>query len=100
MWQDYAIAVVQVLFAIALLPTILDKKHKPAISTSLLNTTGTGVLMAAYLSLELWSSGVVAGIVGAQWLLLAAQRHRLNKETASGPNVPLGKLVSQLLMRD
>ena len=100
MWQDYAIAVVQAIFAVALVPTVRDKKHRPALSTCLLNGAGTAVLVAAYLSLNLWSSGIVAATVGAQWFLLAVQRHRLNKNTSSGPNVPFGKLVDQVLMRD
>lgn len=79
MWQDYAIAVVQVIFAVALIPTIMDKKHKPALSTCLLNGVGMAVLVAAYLSLSLWSSSIVAAVVGAQWVVLGVQRHRLNK---------------------
>ncbi len=100
MWQDYAIAAVQAIFVVALVPTVLDKKHKPALSTCLLNGVGMAVLVVAYLSLTLWSSGIVAVVVGAQWFLLAVQRHRLNKNASSGPNIPLGKLVDQVLMRD
>ena len=100
MWQDYAIAVVQVLFAVALIPTIMDKKHKPALSTCVWNAIGTGVLVSAYTSLGLWSSSIVAAVVGAQWVVLGVQRHRLNKESSGEPNVPFGKLVDQILMRD
>lgn len=100
MWQDYAIAAVQAIFAVALVPTILDKNHKPALSTSLLNGAGMGILVAAYLSLSLWSSGIVAAVVGAQWIFLAVQRHRLDKGAPSVPNVPFGKLIDQILMRD
>ena len=100
MWQDYAIAVVQVLFAVALIPTIMDKKHKPALSTCVWNAIGTGVLVSAYTSLGLWSSSIVAAVVGAQWVVLGVQRHRLNRASYSGPNIPFGKLAEQILMRD
>lgn len=100
MWQDYAIAAVQAIFAVALVPTILDKKHKPALSTCLLNGVGMAVLVAAYLSLNLWSSGIIAAVVGVQWFLLAMQRHLLNKNTSSGPSIPIGKLLDQVFMRD
>lgn len=100
MWQDYAIAVVQIIFVAALVPTIMDKKHKPALSTCVFNAVGTGVLVTAYTSLGLWSSSVVAAAVGAQWVLLGVQRYRLNRDFSSEPTIPFGKLVDQILMRD
>jgi len=81
MWQDYIITVVQVVFLVALLPTLFDTQ-KPATLTSLMNGGGMVIIAAAYFSLGLWWSGTVAALVAAQWLILAKQRSYLEDRKA------------------
>lgn len=78
MWQDYALGVVQAVFAVALIPTLFDRQ-KPALSTSAMNATGMTVITIVYASLQLWLSAGVAAIVGIQWIILCIQRHQQPK---------------------
>lgn len=98
MWQDYAIMVVQVVFALALIPTLLDKNQKPAPWTSIFNTLSMAVLIAAYYSLKLWWSAGIATLVALEWSALGYQRCRLDAQS-NGANIPLRKLWDILLMR-
>ena len=100
MWQDFAISVVQVVFAVALVPTLLDKVHKPAVSTSLLNGFGMMTITIAYISLHLWWSGAVSSIVCVQWWLLATQRYRLDRLAGTLVTIPFGKLMNQIFKRN
>ncbi|MCC7500626.1 hypothetical protein IT396_02390 [Candidatus Nomurabacteria bacterium] len=78
MWQDYALGVVQAMFAVALMPTLLDRQ-KPALSTSAMNAAGMTIITVVYVSLLLWLSAAVAAIVGFQWVILWIQRYNQPK---------------------
>ncbi len=78
MWQDYALGVVQAMFAVALMPTLLDRQ-KPALSTSAMNAAGMTIITVVYVSLLLWLSAAVAAIVGIQWVILWTQRYKQPK---------------------
>lgn len=75
MWQDSIFSIGSLIFAVALIPSILSK-DKPAIMTSF--TTGSVLLVfsMAYFTLGLWVATFINGIVGAMWLYLAWQKYR------------------------
>ncbi len=83
MWEDVVIAIVQWVFAIALIPSILHKTEKPALMTSLLTGLLLIVLCVAYASLDLWKSVIPVAILTLAWLYLAWQRYQLNKKDVS-----------------
>lgn len=78
MWQDLIIAAVQWGLAVALLPTILHKTHKPALSTAIFNTALLAILAGTFASLGLWMAAAVTTLSSGAWALLAYQRRRLN----------------------
>ena len=71
-WQDLIFTVGNIIFALALIPTILGK-NKPALSTSLTTTIVLYIFSLAYLSLSLWFSTIASFISGSLWLILALQ---------------------------
>lgn len=81
MWQDYVIALVQWGLLFALLPTILHKTHKPALWSSLLTGSLLAILSVTFFTLELWNASVSAFAAACGWVVLAIQRHRLNRRT-------------------
>lgn len=81
MWQDTAISVVQLIFAVALIPTIRDKYQKPAVLTSAMNAAGMAVLVAAYSTLGLGWSAFVAAVVFTEWCVLGGQRYLFDLKT-------------------
>lgn len=83
MWEDTVIAIVQWIFVVALIPSILHKTQKPVVWTSLMTGLLLIILCFAYVSLGLWQSFVPVLILALAWLYLAWQRHRLNRK-----NVP------------
>lgn len=81
MWQDQVLAVVQWIFAVALLPTILHKEHKPTLTTCALNAVLMVVVIYTYYTLKLTNSVLAGSVLGAAWGILAFQRHRINRHS-------------------
>lgn len=77
-WQDIVIAVCQLSFLPAMLPTLLGK-DKPAFSTSLLNAIIVGIIVTCMLTLGLWFSAVTGLVTVAIWATLAIQKYRINR---------------------
>ena len=77
-WQDAILTVGQIIFVIALIPSMLSK-DKPAQATSFL--TGSVALSIAfvYVTLSLWFAAATAGINAIFWYILLAQRYRRQK---------------------
>ena len=76
-WQDAILTVGQIIFIIALIPSILSK-NKPAQATSFL--TGSVALSIAfvYVTLSLWFAAATAGINAVFWYILLTQSYRRN----------------------
>jgi uncharacterized membrane protein YagU involved in acid resistance len=72
MWQDYVILVIQVSFALSLIPSVLSD-DKPAILTSMFNAILLVVLAIVFASLSLWSSSVATFSVAVLWTVLMVQ---------------------------
>lgn len=77
-WQDPALTAAQVMFIVALLPSILSN-DKPALATSIVNGLVAAGIGLVYLSLLLWLAAASAGINSALWLMLAVQKYRLDR---------------------
>lgn len=73
-WQDIAIAVIQTLLVVPLVPALFSPQ-KPTIFTSV----GTGILLAAlagiFATLSLWYGAGATGIVSMLWLILGVQEY-------------------------
>ena len=80
MWQDWVIALIIWIFLAALIPTILDKKQKPALSTALITGIGMAILTFTYATLELWQSVISGVLITIAWFVLAWQRWKLNQK--------------------
>ena len=79
MWQDYVIMGVQVVFAISLLPTILHSTQKPTMATCVISAGCVITLAFVFASLGLWFAVATSCLNMTLWVVLAFQRHRLNK---------------------
>ena len=74
-WQDLVLTVGQVIFVIALVPTVVGK-DKPALQTSVLTSAVSFSFMAVYVSLSVPFASMTAALNGSMWLVLAAQKWR------------------------
>lgn len=74
-WQDLTFAAGSVVFALALLPTVLGR-HKPELSTSAVTAAVLAVYVGAFASLGLWWAAATDGLTTALWAVIAAQRLR------------------------
>lgn len=79
-WQDIVISVGQLIFVLALIPSIVGK-DKPAVSTSLINGLILTVFTFTFASLELWFSTISSAMISMAWFFLAIQKHTLNKSS-------------------
>jgi hypothetical protein len=79
LWQDWVFTVGNIIFAVALLPSVFGK-NKPEVTTSLM----TGVVLLIYsftqFTLSLWFSSFTTLITACIWLLLAFQKKRNEQE--------------------
>lgn len=80
MWQDWAIAGAQSVFIISLIPSIVSKDQKPALSTCALTFVAGCVLVYAFATLGLWSAVLTTTLLNIEWGILGVQRYRLNKQ--------------------
>lgn len=72
-WQDIVISVCQLLFVVAMVPSIRGK-DKPALATSLMNVALVMAIAVSLLTLKLWFSTFTALLVAGSWALLAVQK--------------------------
>lgn len=75
-WQDIILTAGSVIFLIALFPSLLNKKAKPAILTSLLTGLVLLVYAVVYASLSLWFSVITTVATAALWFTLATQKYK------------------------
>jgi heme O synthase-like polyprenyltransferase len=80
-WQDIVIAVAQVCFVFAMLPSIVSK-DKPALATSVMNIVLVLTITFCLLTLRLWLSAITACAIAATWSVLAIQKYQLNNKKA------------------
>lgn len=75
MWQDLIFTAGSIIFALALMPSILGP-HKPALASSITTASVLYVFAATYLTLDLIFSAVATFTTGAMWTALAIQKYR------------------------
>lgn len=66
-WQDIVFAIGSIVFTIALIPAILEKKYPPA-STCILTGFMVGVYAVTDLTLQLWFSAITSAISALLWI--------------------------------
>lgn len=78
-WQEFVLATGQVVFIIALLPSILSK-DKPEIWTSILTGTVALSIAITYTTMSLTTAAVSAFLNFVAWSILAIQKWRQAKQ--------------------
>lgn len=78
MWQDTVIAVCQLAFVPAMIPT-LRSHDKPALATSMLNVVIVSIITLTLTTLRLWFAAGTASLIALVWVVLAVQKFRQNK---------------------
>ncbi len=74
-WQDLIFTVGSIIFAIALLPSILGP-HKPALASSAMTGTVLYIFSATYITLDLIFSAFAVLTTALMWTILAVQKAR------------------------
>ena len=72
-WQDIVIAIGSLIFAAALVPSVLSK-DKPALWTSITTGFVLAVFTATYASLSLWYATFTTSLAALLWIVLAIQQ--------------------------
>ena len=78
-WQDAALTASTLMFIVALMPTLLSKTAKPALSTSVMNVAVLAIMAVVYLSLSLWFAAATTTANCVLWSTLAVQTHALRR---------------------
>lgn len=78
-WQDAVLLVGQIIFAIALLPSIFSK-DKPALATSIINFVVLYIIGFVNITLKLYGFAAGIFIVGVLWNILAVQKYLVDKK--------------------
>jgi hypothetical protein len=78
-WQDYVIAVAQIGFIIALVPT-LRSKDKPPKATSFMTVALLTIIAFCLLTLDLYFSAITAFAIAITWAIVGIQVLRQEKE--------------------
>lgn len=77
-WQDAVLTIGSLIFAIALLPSVLGK-DKPAFSTSITTAVVLAIFAFVYTTLSLWFSAATVLLTSLMWSVLAIQKLRSEK---------------------
>lgn len=80
-WQDWIIGIGQVLFLLALVPS-LKSSAKPALGTSTLTASILIFFALTYASLGLWFGTVMSTLLSLGWWILALQRYKADRNSA------------------
>ena len=72
-WQDIVLSAGSLVFAVALMPSVLSK-NKPAALTSALYGSVLLIFVFTYASLSLWYAAITTLLTAILWLILAIQK--------------------------
>ena len=72
-WQDIVLSLCILGFNIALLPTLLSKKHNPHANTGIMTAFFQLVAFAVYLNLHLWYSATMGLLNAVLWTAIVFQ---------------------------
>ncbi len=76
-WQDIILTIGQVIFVIALLPSIFSK-NKPALSTSVMNAVVLAIMGVVDLTIKLYGTTLGLFAVAICWAILAVQKYLID----------------------
>ena len=77
MWQDLVFSIGGLLFAFALIPSIIDKWGKPSLTTSLMTAVVLSVYVPAMYTLGLYWSTFCTALTASAWWTLFFQRIKM-----------------------
>ena len=80
MIQDYIISISQIVFIVALIPSIKSKLEKPNLYTSIVTSICLFLISYCFYTLSLLFSAVSSAMSGIMWAILAWQRLNLTRE--------------------
>ena len=72
-WQDIVFSIGSIVFTIALIPAILEKRYPP-ISTCILTGFMIGIYAATDLTLQLWFSATTSGVSAVLWIWMGIKQ--------------------------
>lgn len=81
-WQDWIFSLGQVIFLIALIPT-LKGRDKPAFTTSAVTATILAIFALTYFTLNLLFTTVSSIFMTAAWATLALQKYLQDRQSLS-----------------
>ena len=73
LWQDWIIAISQIVLSLALLPSIFSS-HKPHPRTSVLTSVTLSILAYTFFTLDLWLSAAGTAVGALGWYILLFQK--------------------------
>ena len=79
MWEDKLILAAQIVLFFALLPTIFEKRHKPAKSTSFITASALAAMSLALYSLSAYAGALMTFVNAIAWLVIFYQRLVLDR---------------------
>jgi len=77
--QDIILAIGSLIFAFALLPSVLGK-DKPALWTSVVTGTVLVIFAITYATLSLWYATITTALAAFLWIVLAIQKLSQTKD--------------------
>jgi hypothetical protein len=80
-WQDGVFTTINIIFIIALIPTLRSKLLKPPVLTCLITGSGLAVIAVAYATLSLWLGASSAMLSAIIWLIIGYQSYRLQRSS-------------------
>lgn len=96
-WQSDVIAGVQLVFAVALWPTLANRQAQVPRRTSVTTAAGLWVIAAVYVSLALWSAVAMAAVSASAWTFVAIARPLRPARGTGGPAGPTPRATSSLV---
>lgn len=73
-WQSDVLALVQLAFALALVPTLLNRRARVPRASSLVTAAGLFAVATVYATLELWTAVAMATLSASAWTFIAVRR--------------------------
>ena len=78
-WQDLVLATCILGFNLALIPTLISKKHQPHVNTGLMTAFFQIIAFVVYINLHLWYSAVMGMLNALLWLIIVMQGLAVHK---------------------
>lgn len=75
LWQDFIFTIGSLVFALALLPSVLGP-HKPALASSVMTGSVLFIFAVTYITLGLIFSAISVCLTAIMWTILAIQKWR------------------------